>query len=110
MLFLECGLHGQAAASHNSTEVWGTGTCRMSGSIPHQHLEGFKRKLLPVFAVGSQLSADSINLNADVDLFVPLACPGATDPGVLQLIFQKNRVSHRTTKAAPLIKSIPEVS
>lgn len=95
------------AESHNSTEVWGTGNCRMSGSIWKVLRES---SCHPVLAVGSRLSADSIDLNADEDLYVLLACPGATDPAVLQLICQKNRVSNRTTKAAPLVKKLPEVS
>lgn len=93
------------AESHNSTEVWGTGTCSMFGSIWKVLRES---SCHPVLAVGSRLSADSINWNADIDLYVPLTCPGAADPAVLQLICQKSRVSHRTTKAASLIKSIPE--
>lgn len=93
------------AESHNSTEVWGTGTCNMSGSIWRVLRES---SCHPVLAVGSWLSADSTKWNADVDLYVLLARPGATDPAVLQLICQKNRVSHRTTKATPLVESIPE--
>lgn len=105
--YCSCSVEGMGspAESHNSTEVWGTGTCRMSGSIWEVLRES---SCHPVLAVGSRLCADSINLNADVDLYVPLACPGAPDPAVLQLICQKNRVSNRTTKAAPLVKSILE--
>lgn len=51
------------AESHNSTEFWGTESCRMSGSI----WKGLRESSCPsVLAVGSWLTADSINLNADV--------------------------------------------
>lgn len=78
------------AESHNSSEFWGTGTCRMSGSI----WKGLgESSCHPVLAMGSPLSADDNNLNTDVDLHVAVTCPGTIDPVVLGVICQKNRVS-----------------
>lgn len=61
------------AESQNSSEFWGTGTCRMSGSIWKGLEESFCH---PVLAMGSPLSADDNNLNTDVDLHVALTCLG----------------------------------